>query len=1629
MSEQIDPTTGLSDSVKTHNPTLKSERKASFLEEISNNVPSGNGRVANLGKYMNTNTLDTQLTGDGYMENILVDAFTDPSLLDYGRAKSQPVLDQFGNFVTQAVVGEVGLGTLEGLGYLWDGVGMIGDKLAGRETEWDSLNALSQWASDQKEELRQNFEILQKDPGSFNMADTGWWFGNGVSVASTLSLMIPATGVMKGLSLLGRGLNRIGRLAKLTNNISKGVRGGANVLTQAAVSRHMENMMEASQTFKGTYEEALRTINPETGTNFTEEEARAIASDAASSNYNGGWAMLGQDILQYAMATKILSKAGKVRAAKEKLAGSRKDIVDNLADTSKKVGTDSDKVSKVLGKAKTGFKKAYKNPYVNTFASEGFEEGYQYVLSEESNYNAFRKMGIDDSSTFIQRMSDYVRDPEMLSAMFFGGFGGGVFNALQSGVQKYDDIRNAKKFQELYGTTMEKFKKANYKELVDMSTKLSEAEEGQDGASYAALQEDFINNMATAAVSGGQQKVQNFKTFFENIQDMSEEQIAEMAVEVGMDQAGSLTELKKNATKAIEAIDAVNINLQKAMLKKSIAANPRYAIIQARQMFEHSKYNKKASEAQVKLDDLLSNNELYNSLTSNQQELLLAEIEKDVLTSSKYASVAMGLADGANQMYDSLIEHYKKTVDGWKNNLTKSSEKVTELKKQVSESLEEDTTDYDNKINQLKGDVDITKAISERAFAQLQASTSLDLANAVENPEVQTDITSTNLKEAVKNAETVDEVEDIENTAKAEIQAVKDNPNIPPESEMQHIDPFKAVRSSAETKKRKLAKSESENNQTEANVKNSVKTDGTSNSSEDTFVPDNAEQTNEDKASFSFDNLSDSNADRKSKDASIKAGKSETVKAIASGLITDKTVVTVTVNPTIESREAAKAKPTVDRILKKFDSAEEMYLAMWHDPEGTKAYVNQFDIEHPGYNSPYDALVAYVYNVNMTADFKNDGNSVLKDSLFPVNPNYGDAAASLDMRLFALAGRDVDYKVKAFYGTSIAQGVDSDGNPINDPVMEILNESPQDVNGYIYDNLLFTDGNGRYRTVKGKKPTKISTKSVVKGKIFLKYKTPWGKVMPIKLNTPLLSEQDVEFAMNLIRGIVTSTDKNAALMTDELKEMGRTLGIPESILNEPIINVLNEIVYNGKPDSNVSNFLAVYPKQKTVSIFSRGSINREIKPSELSKHETEIREVLGRLRRNVNIKRLNKGKTAREYVDYLLDNKILNTDVRKTDNGTIFNITNSKMYLGDRQAESTKPKSTPEKVTKSTVSKVASEKTAQILKDHSNDANKLQEELSSHVKDLASEMETIKAKEELNQNDERILKGLEREIEVINGFLESPDNSASQSDVEQLVAMTNKPVAQLTIDEVIANLTSDPDLKLKGFEVENVSMMNGNAHIKFKKVKDADTIHFRKMIVNPAQGDILLDLASVSSRVKSKSSPMKGVNLDYDIEGGKIVPLKVTVKLNDQSESTITFPDNIVAKIKPVEKLSNIKSQVTKLYNSEIAKTDTAPKPVKKSPMEMLGMKPIDKEEFSRNQAEDNKTDSKPKVIKGGKVSKETPNINRVLSSQEQNFKTQLELALSVGNENAAKFFTQELEKLGNKVDILNDTVKVCKVS
>jgi len=440
-----------------------------------------------------------------YLGNDIYNPVGGIDALNKSRATNQSWYAQAGNMLGQAVVGEIVGGTVEGIGYVLDMAGWA-DIAKGEEGEWG--NWLSDYGKSLREFGQESMPIYQVNEGEFDMGDSGWWFSNAVSVASSLSMLIPATGTVKALSFLGKNISKalgaINKSADIAAGMGKKAKWMANGISQAVVSRHIENHMEASGTFESTRDEFLQTIDPKTGVKFTEEEANKYASQAAASNYKMGWAMIMQDIPQYLAIGKIFNpRTMKMESALSK-------------------ATSTGKVSKL----KPWQSKAIKNSKAAgvTFLSEGAEESYQYYIAERGSLKAKLDAGLINEEEYEEELSATIGDTEMMTSAFWGGLGGNIFQAVGPRTQTLFKSKATRQSEANWAKMQAEFLENRGKSYEMMQKELAVADQNNDPVRRKQIINEMMIGMSLEALT-----VDQFEQHIESLANLAEMTAEEQA--------------------------------------------------------------------------------------------------------------------------------------------------------------------------------------------------------------------------------------------------------------------------------------------------------------------------------------------------------------------------------------------------------------------------------------------------------------------------------------------------------------------------------------------------------------------------------------------------------------------------------------------------------------------------------------------------------------------------------------------------------------------------------------------------------------------------------------------------------------------------------------------------------------------------------------------------------------------------------------------------------------------------------------------------------------------------------------------------------------------------------------------
>lgn len=384
------------------------------------------------------------------------------SELEKIRAKNQSAWKQAFNSLAQAT-GQV-------IGDTVGGFGMLADIITGAAFD-DELysNFITRAGDSISEAARQNFPIYRENPEeAFDFNDfSGWFFSQLPSVASSLSLMIPAGAATKGLSMIGSGalkglrtsskvnraINKAEKLLSLDNvyNAQK-----AKAILETGVSsigmRLGENYQEARGIAEQITEEALNVFSDMDASKFNkwlqenpdiaaesdgtkEGTARVIAEKAADRDfaYNAGNVVF--DYMQLRAlgnATRgLISKTAtpSVRYAQREALNRVSSA--GISSTGEATTKELAKATKDIGSRIIRGINASKELVVSEL-TEGIEEAINFVGQEEGTaYGRYLldKVNSDYSGKAfdVNRIENYLHDPQLYNSALWGVLGGVIF--------------------------------------------------------------------------------------------------------------------------------------------------------------------------------------------------------------------------------------------------------------------------------------------------------------------------------------------------------------------------------------------------------------------------------------------------------------------------------------------------------------------------------------------------------------------------------------------------------------------------------------------------------------------------------------------------------------------------------------------------------------------------------------------------------------------------------------------------------------------------------------------------------------------------------------------------------------------------------------------------------------------------------------------------------------------------------------------------------------------------------------------------------------------------------------------------------------------------------------------------
>jgi hypothetical protein len=651
MEDALNPVTGLED--KNINP---SDKLTAFVQKLQE-TPTGDNynpfAVVDLDYKSYLKTLGEDKFKAQFGEEALREEYNKVTRANHlaelqQKADDQGLVKEFANSWMQTVVGEIVGGTLESFGHMFNFDGFSADYMKDQQ---EYGNWLVQLGSGIKEGIKDEFPVYL-DPGTegdFNPFSTQWWASNIPSIASALSILIPVAGEAKAVSWLGKAakwLNEANKGARILKGLDKSIelaskmgqtsRWIAGGIHSAAVSRHIEGGMEAKQVFDETYDKYL-------GLGYTKEEANLAAAEAASFNYKANWAMFVTDLPQYLLlgGNKFTSRAITSRS-----------------------------LARAAGTSEKAAMVAYGKELGSQAALEGFEEGYQYIISEEAKYNVDKRHGLAKETLFGERFKKYLAAGEMQTSMFFGAIGGaGMHGTMKSG--KLANLYN-KGIGGLWGNPEYRNEKDRrideitnrWAEVASNNEAYNEAVKSGDVGAIEAAKKRIIFDLATNAAQVGNADL--LRNNLNNLSNMSEEELNKMElpadfkenIEVYKKEADNIIGLWEKNSNKYHAATVNPITYREVMLAHYKEKRPE--LEQAiKELEKQIPGFDRVSPLGKDTMGILSEIEARKKFIENQTKLLkdteLTKADKSFI--QDIIKINQDIIDDAQAVYDSIIEN------------------------------------------------------------------------------------------------------------------------------------------------------------------------------------------------------------------------------------------------------------------------------------------------------------------------------------------------------------------------------------------------------------------------------------------------------------------------------------------------------------------------------------------------------------------------------------------------------------------------------------------------------------------------------------------------------------------------------------------------------------------------------------------------------------------------------------------------------------------------------------------------------------------------------------------------------------------------------------------------------------
>lgn len=404
-------------------------------------------------------------------------------------SESQSNLRKLGSAVSQAVVSEIGLGTVRGAADLFD---FIGNAVTGNLANNDYTNPVSKKIQEWQDYFNTEVAPIYADPNiditNGGLTDFGWWASNMPSIMTSVTLLLPSMAATKGLQWLAKasaasklgtatrngikalvGIDRaLSKEGRTLNRFQQGVKtlvdapiNGLGARTgkfletglSATLSRTMENYQEAQGVYSDVFNTATDTLNKMTSQEFAEfvnknqdiydeaggdnankeDIARVIAQKSANQDFLTNYINIGSDILQL-YGLRNMWKGLKNGVSSSTLTSAARNARRTLGKTPEEIAEMEAKQSFLKKAGQKIIDKALdEKTVIAGELSEGLEEAVNYISQMEGTHLGNVYLGLESDSSFDDRLQKYMRSGGLWDSAFWGVMGGVVFHHLGSG--------------------------------------------------------------------------------------------------------------------------------------------------------------------------------------------------------------------------------------------------------------------------------------------------------------------------------------------------------------------------------------------------------------------------------------------------------------------------------------------------------------------------------------------------------------------------------------------------------------------------------------------------------------------------------------------------------------------------------------------------------------------------------------------------------------------------------------------------------------------------------------------------------------------------------------------------------------------------------------------------------------------------------------------------------------------------------------------------------------------------------------------------------------------------------------------------------------------------------------------